>query len=276
MIILLVFVTYILCSNVPLIVDHDGGVDDVIATLLQLVDNYDNVKAITVVPADSYPEPDVFVMKKLFTLFPNNNPIPVGISTNVGTNPFPDGFRVDAYNAARIPLWVNESGFFFFYKFHPCRNSGSFLVVTNSKCFKSSCSRTRTSSSAGCSKCIDYWSLYKYSRITHKKARFKDPNWQFVYNGLEVLFLLNLENLCVGGAVNVPGNVRKDGHDGSAEWNIYNNPEAFDVVLKSGLSITLIPLDATVYAPISDNILSTLKFVFVIYCVNVGRFIYKL
>lgn len=49
----------------------------------------------------------------------------------------------------------------------------------------------------------------------------------------------------MGGAVDVPGNVA--GAD--AEWNLYVDPQAAQIVLNSGASITFVPLDATNHAP---------------------------
>jgi purine nucleosidase len=52
----------------------------------------------------------------------------------------------------------------------------------------------------------------------------------------------------MGGALNVAGNV-----PGSrAEWNFYADPRATDIVLRSGIPWTLVPLDATNTVPQSD------------------------
>jgi inosine-uridine nucleoside N-ribohydrolase len=55
----------------------------------------------------------------------------------------------------------------------------------------------------------------------------------------------------MGGAVEVPGNVgpSSDVENDEAEWNIYIDPHAAQLVLGSGASISLIPLDATNHAP---------------------------
>ena len=49
----------------------------------------------------------------------------------------------------------------------------------------------------------------------------------------------------MGGAVRVKGNVEQPGHDGSAEWNLFNSLEAAAHVVKAGIPLTLVPLDAT-------------------------------
>jgi pyrimidine-specific ribonucleoside hydrolase len=55
----------------------------------------------------------------------------------------------------------------------------------------------------------------------------------------------------MGGAVEVPGNVGPSSEvdNDEAEWNIYVDPHAAQLVLESGASISLIPLDATNYTP---------------------------
>jgi inosine-uridine nucleoside N-ribohydrolase len=62
-------------------------------------------------------------------------------------------------------------------------------------------------------------------------------------NKIEMVYIM-------GGAVDVPGNVGISViNNPSAEWNIYCDPHAADIVFESGVSITLIPLAATNHAP---------------------------
>jgi inosine-uridine nucleoside N-ribohydrolase len=53
----------------------------------------------------------------------------------------------------------------------------------------------------------------------------------------------------MAGALSVPGNV--PAHQ-PAEWNIYIDPRAADIVLESGVRVTWIPLDATNNVPITS------------------------
>jgi inosine-uridine nucleoside N-ribohydrolase len=56
----------------------------------------------------------------------------------------------------------------------------------------------------------------------------------------------------MGGAVGVPGNLeRPELANPHAEWNVYIDPYATSVVLRSGLPVTLVPLDATNSVPIN-------------------------
>jgi pyrimidine-specific ribonucleoside hydrolase len=65
----------------------------------------------------------------------------------------------------------------------------------------------------------------------------------------------------MGGAVNVPGNVRASADVGNdwAEWNIYADPHSAAVVLESGAPITLVPLDATEDVPVTTGFQKTLR-----------------
>jgi inosine-uridine nucleoside N-ribohydrolase len=59
----------------------------------------------------------------------------------------------------------------------------------------------------------------------------------------------------MGGAVDVPGN----NPAASAEWNFYADPRAAAIVLRSGASITLVPLDATNQVPVTLGFYNRLK-----------------
>jgi pyrimidine-specific ribonucleoside hydrolase len=66
----------------------------------------------------------------------------------------------------------------------------------------------------------------------------------------------------MGGAVNVPGNVGASGvgiDNSVAEWNIYVDPYAANVVLQSSAPITLVPLDATNHVPLTAKFYNRLK-----------------
>lgn len=65
----------------------------------------------------------------------------------------------------------------------------------------------------------------------------------------------------MGGAVNVDGNVGNSGVDIDnkyAEWNIYIDPVAANIVFDSGAPITLVPLDATRDVPVTQKFYTAL------------------
>jgi pyrimidine-specific ribonucleoside hydrolase len=66
----------------------------------------------------------------------------------------------------------------------------------------------------------------------------------------------------MGGAVHVPGNVGPSSPDidnDVAEWNIYVDPHALAVVFASGVPVTLVPLDATDQAQVTEDFVKRLK-----------------
>lgn len=66
----------------------------------------------------------------------------------------------------------------------------------------------------------------------------------------------------MGGAVEVEGNVGNSGVDIDnkfAEWNIYIDPVAANIVFRSGIPIVLIPLDATRDVPVTRNFYSAIE-----------------
>ena len=72
-----------------------------------------------------------------------------------------------------------------------------------------------------------------------------------------------IERLVVmGGAIDVPGNVALGAPDDPplpAEWNVYADPTAADIVFRSGVPITLVPLDATNHVPLNSAFVVALE-----------------
>ncbi len=62
----------------------------------------------------------------------------------------------------------------------------------------------------------------------------------------------------MGGAVHVPGNLGAAYGNTAAEWNLYIDPKADNVVLSSGAPVTLVGLDATNHVPATTRFLDTL------------------
>lgn len=68
------------------------------------------------------------------------------------------------------------------------------------------------------------------------------------------------EILLMGGAIDVPGNVglESDIPNYVAEWNLWVDPHAADIVFRSGLAIRMVPLDATNQVPQTQAFLDRL------------------
>ena len=64
----------------------------------------------------------------------------------------------------------------------------------------------------------------------------------------------------MGGAVHVPGNLLSEEiNNDVAEWNIYVDPGAAQIVLESGVPVTLVPLDATNQVSVTQAFYERLK-----------------
>jgi len=66
----------------------------------------------------------------------------------------------------------------------------------------------------------------------------------------------------MGGAVHVPGNIQvldPKSDNTVAEWNIYVDPKAAEIVFSSGIPITLVPLDATNQVPMTKEFYDNLS-----------------
>jgi purine nucleosidase len=61
------------------------------------------------------------------------------------------------------------------------------------------------------------------------------------------------EVVWMGGALEVRGNVQVEGHDRSAEWNVFWDPPSAARVFDSDLPIRMFPLDATDRVPVTDD-----------------------
>jgi pyrimidine-specific ribonucleoside hydrolase len=65
----------------------------------------------------------------------------------------------------------------------------------------------------------------------------------------------------MGGAWRAPGNIQEISpkiDNPYAEWNIFCDPYAADVVLRCGAPVTLVPLDATDQVPLTDDLVQRL------------------
>ena len=59
----------------------------------------------------------------------------------------------------------------------------------------------------------------------------------------------------MGGGINVPGNLQyfNDKLNTTAEWNIFADPAAAEFVFKSGVPVTLVPLDVCQEVPVDEK-----------------------
>lgn len=182
--------------------------------------------AITVCPADSFKDPAVRATK-LFVDYLGAECVTIAAGDFEGVNPFPDPWRRDSFRMAELPV---------------LKGIGS--VDSN-----------RVVATEAAEVLVERLTAHPHTVMTTgpltnlAEALRRAPS---IRGNILRLFMM-------GGAVRVKGNVERSGHDGSAEWNIYNNPQAAAAVIRSGIPITMVPLDATNQVPLTREFLQHLE-----------------
>ncbi|MDZ8051372.1 MAG: nucleoside hydrolase [Aulosira sp. ZfuVER01] len=212
-------------SKQLVLMDHDGGVDDYLATMLLLTMDRVELLGIVVTPADCYIQPAVSATRKILDLMGFSH-IPVAESTVQGINPFPYLYRRDSFIVDHLPILnqnetintqlVGESGQDFMVRVLREAAAPVTLMVTG----------PLTTVAVALEKAPDI------------EAKIQKIVW-------------------MGGALNVPGNVEKNwepGQDGSAEWNVYWNPISAARVWESQIEIIMCPLDLTNNVPVTSDL----------------------
>jgi purine nucleosidase len=211
--------------RVDVVVDHDGGVDDLMAISLLMKSGTARVRAIAISPANSYLEPATRATQ-LFVDRLGGDGIRIAQGRNEGINPFPDEWRREAarmldtralagaHPTARNPVVESDAPHFL----AELLSTGRFVILETGP-------------------------MTNIAAALRINPAIKDH--------ISRIYLM-------GGAVRVPGNVTEKGHDESAEWNVFNNPAAAEEVLRSGIPMTWIPLDATNHVPLTPSFLDRL------------------
>jgi|SRR5271165_894119 len=208
------------------IIDQDGGIDDLVAISLLLRSPAVHVRAIAICPADSYLEPATRATQRFVDRLGASN-ITIAKGHSEGTNPFPARWRKDAGRALGIASLAGV-----------VPGAANPIVAEDA--------------AHHLAKLLSGDRLYtilETGPLTNiADALAIDPSIKSHISRIYVM----------GGAVRVAGNVASEKHDGSAEWNIFNQPQAAADVFRSGIPITLIPLDATNKVPLTRAFLDRL------------------
>jgi len=208
------------------LLDHDGGVDDYLATMLLLTFEAVDVLGIVVTPADCYINAAVGATRKILDLMGRSD-LTVAQSTVRGVHPFPRENRRDSvcidhfpnlneHDAPATPLAAEPGQAFLASRLRAAERPVTLLVtgpLTNL--------------------------AYALDTAPDVEARIERLVW-------------------MGGALNVPGNVRDSEHDGSAEWNVYWDAPAARRVWDSAIPIVLCPLDITNNVPLTSDFIRRL------------------
>jgi purine nucleosidase len=208
------------------IIDEDGGVDDLVAISLLMRSAAVRVRAIVICPADSYLDAATRATQLFVDRLGGAN-ITIAQGHNEGANPFPAQWRKDAGRVLGIPALANAS-----------KSSPNPVVPEPAaEHLVKLLSGNRS------------WTILETGPLTNIADALK----------LKPSIAKHIARIYVmGGAVRAHGNVEQPGHDGSAEWNIFNQPQAADEVVRSGIPITFIPLDATNKVPLTKRFIEQL------------------
>jgi purine nucleosidase len=212
-------------SKQLVLLDHDGGVDDYLATMLLMTMERVECIGIVVTPADCYINAAVSATRKILD-FMGGDSIPVAASTVRGINPFPRLYRRDSLIIDCLPILnqqdsihtplVERTGQEFTIQALQDASEPATIMVTGPLTTVAAALDTAPEIAA------------KIQRIV----------W-------------------MGGALNVPGNVEKSieaGQDGSAEWNAYWDAISVDRIWKTQIPIIMCPLDLTNNVPVTPAI----------------------
>ncbi|MGK7942815.1 MAG: nucleoside hydrolase [Crocosphaera sp.] len=211
------------------LLDHDGAIDDILATLLLMTMPNLEVLGSVVTPADCYIKAALNVTRKLLDLMECHH-IPVSESTVRGINPFPALYRRDSLIIDNFPLLnqrdtiqtplVPQTGQRFMVQTLQEASEPVTLMVTGPL--------TTVATALDIDPTIE--------------GKIKEIVW-------------------MGGALNVPGNVEKEfapEHDGSAEWNAYWDAIAVERVWQTNIPLIVCSLDITNKVPVTSEFIRQL------------------
>ena len=207
----------------PLILDHDGGVDDYLALLLTTTFENHRLEGVVVTPADCYIEPAIGATRKILDLARMSS-VPVAESTVRGLNPFAREARRDSFSINLLPI-LNEQE----------EVLAPIVPVAGQA-----------------------WLVDALRRAPEPVRLLVTGPLSTVAAALDIdpSIESHIADIAwMGGALRVPGNVDpwfEGGQDGSMEWNVYWDPPAAARVWQTAIPITMCPLDITNRVQMTD------------------------
>lgn len=212
-------------SKQLVLMDHDGGIDDYLATMLLMTMDHIQLLGVVVTPADCYAEPAVSATRKILDLMECSH-IPVAQSTVRGINPFPRLYRRDSFIVDHLPI-LNQSETI---RTPLLAEPGQDFMIQVLREAPEPVTLMVTGPLTTVATALD--------KAPEIEAKIQKIVW-------------------MGGALNVAGNVEKNwepGQDGSAEWNVYWDPISAARVWQTQIEIIMCPLDLTNNVPVTSQI----------------------
>jgi purine nucleosidase len=206
------------------LMDHDGGIDDLLSVLLLLTMPDIELIGITITPADCYLEPAIESTYKLLQKAQKEH-IPIGRGTFHGVNAFPSEWRARPEIVNSLPMLINLPT-----SPNPYELPTAVDLMISS--LKNAAQPVKIIMTGPCSNLV--LAIKKEPSIVSK---IKEVIW-------------------MGGAFRTPGNVQTYQHNGTAEWNVYWDPIHAQELFELELPLVLIPLDVTNQVPVDRAFLS--------------------
>ncbi|MBN8820594.1 MULTISPECIES: nucleoside hydrolase [unclassified Spirosoma] len=210
----------------PLLMDHDGAIDDLLSQLLVLTMPDVELIGVTVTPADCFIEPALESAYKLLQIMGKES-VPLGRGDYYGINAFPNEWRARPEIINALPMLINlpKSPDPYGYLSAPD------LIIDKLAVASGPVSILMT---GPCSNLV-----LALEKAPDLKAKIGSIVW-------------------MAGAFRTSGNVQTFQHDGSAEWNVFWDPISSQKLVSYELPLTLIPLDVTNHVPVTKQFLSRL------------------
>jgi len=208
-------------AKLPVLFDHDGGVDDFLSLLLLLTMPQVELLGVSITPADCYAEPALETTTKLLHLL-GQPQVPVSVGQYHGVNAFPSAWRAQPRMLNALPHLLTlppEAD-----QPHPDPRPSPVVLAAQ---LAAATQPVTVLLTGPCSTLVQALAL-----APELASRIGQVVW-------------------MGGAIDVPGNVRTYNQNGSAEWNVFWDPIAAAQLLTYGLPLVLIPLDVTNQVPVN-------------------------
>jgi len=208
------------------ILDQDGGVDDLLSLAMLLAMDHVELVGVVVTPADCFLGPALSATRKLLRWFGRDD-VPIAAGRLHGVNAFPGEWRAAPYIIDALPLLNDDDR-----ELPPvCDEPGDVLIARLLR------------------EASDPVTIVVTGPPSHVAAAL----------GSDAALAAKVAEIAwMGGALRVRGNVVRHEHDGSAEWNAYWDPPAVAALWAQPVPITLVPLDATNVVPVSMAFLQRL------------------
>ncbi|EKX52187.1 hypothetical protein GUITHDRAFT_65378 [Guillardia theta CCMP2712] len=210
-------------------VSGDGGVDDLAAltmTVAAMMAGSIEIVGVAVTGGNCFLDAGVQASRKILDLAGLDGKVQVSTCDAEGVNPFPRSWRSASYGICHIPRLLRDG-----------RPRTELLQTPAHIHLAECCMKSNTPITV-----LETGPLTCMARALHAFPELAKPDRisQLVW---------------MGGAIDVEGNVHREGTDGSAEWNVYWDPLSAKKVIDAGPKLRICPLDVCNQAPITTKFL---------------------